>query len=355
MATEEAVKKATAGIMSLIAGIIILINGIGFVPLIGITLSEVSDIPISVPGILALLATAGITLGFIVIIGAILIYIPGKEVIGGTLVIISSFLSIVISGGFVIGLILGIIGGRRARKLDPIKSLQLESLETKVAEVILPNRISTGTKKLDSLLLGGIPERYAVALTGPPSDERELLIKRFLEAGAKEGQITFDIRSEAAGRVNLVEDFQASFFLFLCNPKPKTEVSALPNVYGLRSKTDLTNLNIALAKALQTLDQSMKTPKRICIESVSDILLHHKADTTRKWLSETISNLSSRGFIFLIVMNPLMHPPEELHAILDLLDGEISIDHVETKAGPQKRLQIKNLRKKEYNKNPVPL
>ena len=36
---------------------------------------------------------------------------PGKEVIGGILVIIFSILSIVIGGGFIIGLILGIIGG----------------------------------------------------------------------------------------------------------------------------------------------------------------------------------------------------------------------------------------------------
>jgi hypothetical protein len=36
---------------------------------------------------------------------------PGKETIGGILVIILSILSIVIGGGFFIGLILGIIGG----------------------------------------------------------------------------------------------------------------------------------------------------------------------------------------------------------------------------------------------------
>jgi KaiC/GvpD/RAD55 family RecA-like ATPase len=227
-----------------------------------------------------------------------------------------------------------------------------------VEEVVLADRISTGTKKLDSLLLGGIPEGYAVALTAPPSDEREQLIKRFLETGTKEGQITFDITSETTGRVNLVEDFQSNFFLFLCNPKTKTEVSNLPNVYKLRSKTDLTNLNIALTKAYRILDQSAKTRKRICIETVSDILLHHEADATRRWLSETISYLNSRGFIILLVMNPLMHPPEQLHAILDLLDGEISIDHVDhfkDEKGPLKLLQIKNLRKKEYNKNPIRL
>ncbi len=219
--------------------------------------------------------------------------------------------------------------------------------------VVLADRISTGTKKLDSLMLGGIPKGYAVALTASPSDEREQLIRRFIEKGIKEGQISFDITGDATDRLNLVKDFQSNFFLFLCNPKPLTEISALPNVYKLRSKTDLTNLNIALTKAYRTLDYSKKTSKRICIEIVSDILLHHEANATRRWLSETISYLSSRGFIILLVMNPLMHPSEQLNAVLDLLDGEISINQVGTEKGPKKILQIINLRKKEYNKDPI--
>ena len=68
-------------------------------------------LPIFVEGIFATLAAIGVILAILVIIGAILIYMPGKEIIGGILVIIFSILSIFIGGGFLIGLILGIIGG----------------------------------------------------------------------------------------------------------------------------------------------------------------------------------------------------------------------------------------------------
>ncbi len=61
----------------------------------------------------------------------------------------------------------------------------IEPLSIEVSEVVLPGRISTGYGELDNLLLGGIPENYAVILSSPSSDERDLLIKRFLEAGAK--------------------------------------------------------------------------------------------------------------------------------------------------------------------------
>jgi hypothetical protein len=70
-----------------------------------------SVLPFIVEDIFVTLAAIGAILAIIVIIGAILIYIPGKETIGGILVIIVSLISIVIGGGFIIGLILGIIGG----------------------------------------------------------------------------------------------------------------------------------------------------------------------------------------------------------------------------------------------------
>lgn len=111
MTTGE-VKKATAGfIVSLIAGILILINALAFFALADFIESLGGVLPFLVEGILATLGAIGAILAIIVIIGAILIYMPGKETIGGILVIIFSILSIVIGGGFLIGLILGIISG----------------------------------------------------------------------------------------------------------------------------------------------------------------------------------------------------------------------------------------------------
>jgi len=242
----------------------------------------------------------------------------------------------------------------RVHYLDELgqnKSLQLESLEIKVAEVILEDRMATGTKELDSLLLGGIPEGYAVVLTGPPSDERSLLIKNFLEAGTKKAQITFYITSEAAGLESLLE--KRGFYLFLCNPESRTKLPDLPNISRLRSKTDLTNLNIALAKAHRSLTQNFVGSKRVCVEIVSDVLLDYGAKTTRKWLSELITDLGSKGFTMLAVMNPSMHPPDQATAVLDLFDGEISVYQTDDPLECKKSLRVKKLRNQDYIKNPI--
>ena len=87
---------------------------------------------------------------------------------------------------------------------------------------VLPGRVSSGFDELDDLLGGGIPENYAVVLASPSSDERSLLIKRFLEAGAEAGETTFYITAEAGNGKALAEKYPVNFYLFLCNPRADT-------------------------------------------------------------------------------------------------------------------------------------
>jgi hypothetical protein len=57
--------------------------------------------------------------------------------------------------------------------------------------------------------------------------------------------------------------------------------------------------------------------------------------------------LKSNGFTALAVVDPQMHPPEELHAILGLFDGEINI----CEKGAEQFLKIKRMSDQEYIKN----
>jgi KaiC/GvpD/RAD55 family RecA-like ATPase/tetratricopeptide (TPR) repeat protein len=234
-------------------------------------------------------------------------------------------------------------------ELGQNRSLQLKTVEIRVQEVILSARVSTGTKELDSLLLGGIPEGYNVVLTGSPSDERAILIKNFLESGTNNEENVFYISTKADGLENLLET--SNFYLFLCNPKPKVELPDLPNIYQLRSKTDLTNLSISLAKAYRKIEPSNK--KRICVELVSDILLDYGPRETRKWISELTTDLGSKGFTMLAVMNPSMHPSDQATAVIDIFDGEISITQTKDPLECKKSIRVEKLRNQDYIKNPI--
>jgi hypothetical protein len=103
------VARARVRTLSLIAGILILINGM--------VLGTVSyflpftDAPI-VPVVLTALMAVGIILGIIILVAAIMLYRnPAQNTRWGIVILVLSILSIFIGGGFGIGLILGIIGG----------------------------------------------------------------------------------------------------------------------------------------------------------------------------------------------------------------------------------------------------
>jgi len=234
-------------------------------------------------------------------------------------------------------------------------SCEPERVTISISEIILAGRVGTGYKDLDSLLLGGIPENHAVILTSPSCDEKDLLIKRFLETGPEKSQITFHVTIEASGVKALAEENQSSFCLLICNPQAGKIIKSLPNVFRLKGVENLTDISIALTKAFRRLDASVSGPRRACIEIISDILLQHRAVKTRRWLNDIITELKSKGFTTLAVMNPKMHSPQEVHAILGLFDGEINIYEKESEKGLEKFLEIKKMYNQKYLESELPL
>jgi tetratricopeptide (TPR) repeat protein len=211
--------------------------------------------------------------------------------------------------------------------------------------------IVTGYADLDKLLYGGIPPNYAVALTSPSCDERDLLVKSFLKTGARNGEVTFYVTMNPGIIKALAEEFQSNFYLFVCNPQADAIVKDLPNVFKLKGVENLTDISIALTSTIRKLDPSLKGPRRACISLISDILLQHHAVQTRRWLAGLIPELQSEEFTTLAVIDPEMHPPQEVRAVLDLFEGEISIYEKETEKGLGKYLKIKKMTNQKYLEN----
>jgi len=213
---------------------------------------------------------------------------------------------------------------------------------------VLPDRIATGYEELDAMLLGGIPRKYAVALTAPSIDEETLLIRKFLETGAKAGETTFCVTVEPENVKTLAEQYPENFFLFACNPQADAIVKSQPNTFKLKGVENLTELDIALTKAFRTLDPEATGSRRFCIDIISDVLLQHRTLVTRKWLSSLLPILKLEGFTVLAIVNPQMHPPEEVQAMLGLFDGEIRVTERETVKGGEKALRVRKLSGQKY-------
>lgn len=184
-------------------------------------------------------------------------------------------------------------------------------------------------------------------MTAPPCNERELLIKSFLETGVKDDEVTFYVTIDPSVARVLTEESQSNFNLFVCNPHADAIAKSQSNIVKLKGVENLTDISIALISAIRKLDPETQGQRRICIDLVSDVLLQHHAVQTRRWLISLITKLKSTGFTTLAVIDPQIHPPEEFHAIVGLFEGEISIYESETGKGPQRSLKIKRMSKSE--------
>jgi tetratricopeptide (TPR) repeat protein len=233
----------------------------------------------------------------------------------------------------------------------------IEKVEARIAfietgkEVSKPKpveHVSSGYADLDRLLYGGIPRNYAVALTSPSCDERDLLIRSFLEKGAEKGEVTFYITIDASVAKALAEKFVSNLQLFVCNPEADAIIKDQSDTVKLKGVENLTDISIALTSAIRQLDPSLKGPRRICLGLVSDVLLQHHAVETRRWLTALMTKLKSEEFTTLAVVDPKMHPSEELYAILGLFEGEINIYEKETEKGVGKFLKIRRMSDQKY-------
>jgi hypothetical protein len=100
------------------AGILIISNS----TLLGVATTWFPEIIPTLPGssgndttLLYQLTAIGLLLGFMVLIGAAMLRIkPAKKKVWGIIIVIFSITSVITGGGFIIGFILGIIGGAKA-------------------------------------------------------------------------------------------------------------------------------------------------------------------------------------------------------------------------------------------------
>ena len=77
------------------------------------------------------------------------------------------------------------------------------------------------------------------------------------------------------------------------------------------------------------------------------------AKTTCKWISGLITDLGAKGFTMLAVMNPVMHPPDQATADIDLFDEEISIIKSDDPLNCKKSILVKRLRNQDCIINPI--
>ena len=191
-------------------------------------------------------------------------------------------------------------------------------------------RVSTGYGGLDETLRGGFLAGSAILLSAPASSEVPIIVRNFLKA-SNEVSLLICRSQSSAEAVSRPDD--TNLKCMICSEKP---IPPSKNMLPGKGIDNLTELNFQITETISSVQ-----PKRIVLEILSDILLRHKAVQTRKWLNEFLEKLRSKGITTLAVLNPYMHPNEEVQAVVDLFDGNLELVEKDIEGQLQKFLRIK--------------
>jgi KaiC/GvpD/RAD55 family RecA-like ATPase len=184
--------------------------------------------------------------------------------------------------------------------------------------------LSTGYEELDRALVGGLPEGYAVVIVSPSYDERDLLIRRMLKSAISAQWPSFYVSNDFGKTRDMLNHYPRNFYAFSpqadkIEPKPM-------NLYQLPSVDNLSDHTLSLSLAIRDARAKEKSGKMLLVlDTLSDVILRHKALTTRRWLTDFVGKRKAEGFTIVATLNPLTISKEEVQTVVDFFDGIIEI------------------------------
>jgi KaiC/GvpD/RAD55 family RecA-like ATPase len=209
--------------------------------------------------------------------------------------------------------------------------------QSQVLERVLP----TGYRALDEMLYGGLPVGSSIVLTGPPCDEKNIILRRFIETNLLSNRSCIFISTSLDRVQNLLSKYDRYLHVILCNPHAEIAAAAFPHVAKLKSLDSLTQLNLEYDNAVK---MCVGKPAVLCLEVLDDVLLGHHY-STRRWLMDILGRSKTNQMTCLAALNPAMHPAEESQAVLETFDGHLDLYEAEIQVRP-KLIRVRKLGRK---------
>lgn len=212
--------------------------------------------------------------------------------------------------------------------------------------------ISTGYGELDAVLEGGLPVGYAILILSPACDERDLLVRKIINSGLKEGRKVFFLSRDLSKVQDLAAQNPNGFFAF--SPQVNKTAATQPNILPIAGVQNLSDINIALGKAIDSLAKG-EANMIMVLDILSDVLLENKALTTRKWLTDSILKRKAEGFTILGILNPEVASKQDGQTIAEIFDGVIEIYEKELRERARRFLIIKKMFGRKYTETELML
>jgi KaiC/GvpD/RAD55 family RecA-like ATPase len=201
------------------------------------------------------------------------------------------------------------------------------SLELKI------EKVKTGDRRLDDLMLGGIPFGTNVLIYGPPFTGKEVTINSFVGEGLKKGVPTIyviteklpsEIREEMMFVVSGFEEYERLGLVRFVDAYSKSigVEEEEPNVVYINDSTD----HQAIMKAVdQVAKELLKKHKyyRLAFRSISTLIAYMDSGTAYKFLQPFCGRRKRERSVAMYAIEKGMHDEQDIQMIGSVMDGMI--------------------------------
>jgi len=214
------------------------------------------------------------------------------------------------------------------------------------------HRVRTGTKGLDQMLHGGVPEGNCFILQGPPGNEKELIANQFIKEGLLNGETVFSVLATVSP-----DEFRHQLKFIGVNPRKYEQSDGLKIVdwYSyknervksveegtgedkavIKASFDLTNVGIAITKTIESLPKDRR--KRAVITLLSPALNSFGLRTVYNFAQATRAKCHDENITSIFVLDSKAHEQKVLSTFHQIFDGLIEVSR--TREGPHLRREI---------------
>src|SRR2546427_2996097 len=222
-------------------------------------------------------------------------------------------------------------------------------------------RLATGIQGFDAMVQGGLPVGSSVILQGPPGQEKLRFALTFLAEGLKSGgsglvvistQSPDAVLAELRGLGVNLDAVTTENRLRIVDWYSWTDETILDieeEGIVVRSSIDLTNLGVALSRAIAALPSEQ--PRRAVIELLSPAMNAYDVTQVYSFAQSAKRKFDRHGFTSLVLLEKDMHSGPEITTLLQPFDGVIEVER--TRSGDRILRKIGVLHLKDTTPDPT--
>ncbi|MFO7619195.1 MAG: ATPase domain-containing protein, partial [Thermoplasmata archaeon] len=210
-----------------------------------------------------------------------------------------------------------------------------------------------GCAPVDSLLRDGLRRDVTMLLQGPAGVEKEILASTFVREGLLRNGCVIIIgttcpylcvkRNLESSGLDMASIESEGRLIFVDWHSRFTERVTSIDVSGniLKVSNDLTNLAVAIDMALRMGDRHPQM--RLVMEMASPTIVTEGFDRVHEFLNSVKAKMKNHSCTGLVLLNPDMHPNDQISMLEEIFDGTMSIERAEQRGKFQSVFRISHL------------